>query len=258
MNICSYNEAIALLKAWQDQVWQASALEGLTIALVIQAWTPVTSRFDVSIPARDEILPLTRFTADQTIYRQHYRQSLLCIQYLRHPSQRFVRIPLIHSRTTRTGHHPLLQDVDSPVQRRGPTTSRPGPSPPSRLRRSLPAMRSLPTRRLGIGRMDRTSTRPTRPSACQDARRVQDVRGAGTSSSTCIPRTDQHRPSLLDRTLDEHGLLSSALDTCPSHPPTYNGRDRQHLWTHRIQEEGELCAERVGGTLWRRSRRERD
>lgn len=37
---CSYNEAITLTKAWHDQVWQASALEGLAVALVIQAWSP--------------------------------------------------------------------------------------------------------------------------------------------------------------------------------------------------------------------------
>lgn len=36
----SYNEAISLTKAWQDQVWQASALEGLVIALVVQATLP--------------------------------------------------------------------------------------------------------------------------------------------------------------------------------------------------------------------------
>lgn len=39
-SLYSYNEAITLTKAWHDQVWQASALEGLTVALVIQAWSP--------------------------------------------------------------------------------------------------------------------------------------------------------------------------------------------------------------------------
>ncbi|GAA6044610.1 hypothetical protein JCM8097_006453 [Rhodosporidiobolus ruineniae] len=38
--ISCYNEAIALTKAWQDQVWQASALEGVAVALVIQATQP--------------------------------------------------------------------------------------------------------------------------------------------------------------------------------------------------------------------------
>lgn len=38
-----------MTKAWQDQVWQASALEGLTIALVIQAWSPLPSRFGVRV-----------------------------------------------------------------------------------------------------------------------------------------------------------------------------------------------------------------
>ncbi|SCZ89502.1 BZ3500_MvSof-1268-A1-R1_Chr9g10432 [Microbotryum saponariae] len=39
--IACYEEAIALLKlTWSDNVWYASALEGLTIALVLQAWRP--------------------------------------------------------------------------------------------------------------------------------------------------------------------------------------------------------------------------
>lgn len=45
----SFNEAIALTKGWQDQVWQASALEGLSIALVIQGWSPRSTRFDASV-----------------------------------------------------------------------------------------------------------------------------------------------------------------------------------------------------------------
>ncbi|KAM0789161.1 hypothetical protein ACM66B_000010 [Microbotryomycetes sp. NB124-2] len=35
-----YNEAIALTKTWADQVWQASALEGLAVATVLQAFQP--------------------------------------------------------------------------------------------------------------------------------------------------------------------------------------------------------------------------
>ncbi|GAA5872900.1 hypothetical protein JCM8547_003260 [Rhodosporidiobolus lusitaniae] len=42
--ITCYNEAIALTKAWQDQVWQASALEGLVVALVIHASLPKGSQ----------------------------------------------------------------------------------------------------------------------------------------------------------------------------------------------------------------------
>ncbi|GAA6003089.1 hypothetical protein JCM10207_001980 [Rhodosporidiobolus poonsookiae] len=38
--ITCYNDAVALTKAWQDQVWQASALEGLAVALVVQATLP--------------------------------------------------------------------------------------------------------------------------------------------------------------------------------------------------------------------------
>ncbi|SCV69753.1 BQ2448_1147 [Microbotryum intermedium] len=42
--IACYEEAIALLKlTWSDNVWYASALEGLTIALVLQAWRPPSS-----------------------------------------------------------------------------------------------------------------------------------------------------------------------------------------------------------------------
>lgn len=44
----SYNDSILLTKSPQDQVWQASALEGLTVALVIQAWCPTPLRFNVS------------------------------------------------------------------------------------------------------------------------------------------------------------------------------------------------------------------
>lgn len=44
----SYNDAIALTKAWADQVWQASALEGLVVALVIQATQPKGSQGSVS------------------------------------------------------------------------------------------------------------------------------------------------------------------------------------------------------------------
>ncbi|GJN91136.1 hypothetical protein Rhopal_004154-T1 [Rhodotorula paludigena] len=40
----AYNSAIALTKAWADQVWQASALEGLVVALVIQATQPKGSQ----------------------------------------------------------------------------------------------------------------------------------------------------------------------------------------------------------------------
>ena len=36
--IAAYHEAITLTKAWSDQVWQASALEGLCVALVVQAY----------------------------------------------------------------------------------------------------------------------------------------------------------------------------------------------------------------------------
>lgn len=38
--IFRYNEAIMLTKSWQDQVWQASALEGLAVTLVVQATLP--------------------------------------------------------------------------------------------------------------------------------------------------------------------------------------------------------------------------
>ncbi|GAA6025577.1 hypothetical protein JCM11491_005997 [Sporobolomyces phaffii] len=53
--ITSYNEAIALTKGWQDQVWQASALEGLAVALVVQATLPkhaVNGRPPPVIPTR--------------------------------------------------------------------------------------------------------------------------------------------------------------------------------------------------------------
>ncbi|GAA5925915.1 hypothetical protein JCM1841_004039 [Sporobolomyces salmonicolor] len=54
--IASYNEAISLTKAWQDQVWQASALEGLAVALVIQATLPTTSQNSrpPSVPQRTD------------------------------------------------------------------------------------------------------------------------------------------------------------------------------------------------------------
>ncbi|BGP40785.1 hypothetical protein JCM10449v2_004750 [Rhodotorula kratochvilovae] len=42
--INAYNDAIGLTKAWADQVWQASALEGLVVALVIQATQPKGSQ----------------------------------------------------------------------------------------------------------------------------------------------------------------------------------------------------------------------
>ncbi|KWU44001.1 hypothetical protein RHOSPDRAFT_34430 [Rhodotorula sp. JG-1b] len=38
--IAAYNEAILLTKAWSDQVWQASAYEGVAVALVLQATQP--------------------------------------------------------------------------------------------------------------------------------------------------------------------------------------------------------------------------
>ncbi|GAA5987807.1 hypothetical protein JCM10908_007223 [Rhodotorula pacifica] len=38
--IAAYNEAILLTKAWSDQVWQASAYEGVAVALVLQATRP--------------------------------------------------------------------------------------------------------------------------------------------------------------------------------------------------------------------------
>ncbi|GAA5873361.1 hypothetical protein JCM3774_000758, partial [Rhodotorula dairenensis] len=38
--IAAYNEAILLTKAWADQVWQASAYEGVAVALVLQATRP--------------------------------------------------------------------------------------------------------------------------------------------------------------------------------------------------------------------------
>ncbi|KAK4051457.1 hypothetical protein OIV83_002941 [Microbotryomycetes sp. JL201] len=38
--VSCYNEAITLTKTWADQVWQASALEGLAVATVLQAFQP--------------------------------------------------------------------------------------------------------------------------------------------------------------------------------------------------------------------------
>ncbi|GAA5989707.1 hypothetical protein JCM5350_007364 [Sporobolomyces pararoseus] len=55
--ITAYNEAISLTKAWQDQVWQASALEGLVIALVVQATLPkpaLNGRHQPIIPTRSD------------------------------------------------------------------------------------------------------------------------------------------------------------------------------------------------------------
>ncbi|GAA5826496.1 hypothetical protein JCM11251_002398 [Rhodosporidiobolus azoricus] len=54
--ITCYNDAIALTKAWQDQVWQASALEGLVVALVIQATQPKGSQGTrpPSVPPRSD------------------------------------------------------------------------------------------------------------------------------------------------------------------------------------------------------------
>ncbi|BGP16900.1 hypothetical protein JCM10213v2_004908 [Rhodosporidiobolus nylandii] len=52
-----YNEAIALTKAWQDQVWQASALEGVAVALVLQATLPKGAqgtRPPTHLPSRTE------------------------------------------------------------------------------------------------------------------------------------------------------------------------------------------------------------
>ncbi|GAA5864034.1 hypothetical protein JCM1840_000679 [Sporobolomyces johnsonii] len=62
--IASYNEAISLTKAWQDQVWQASALEGLAVALVIQATLPKTSPNGrpPSVPQRTDSPSLTQPT----------------------------------------------------------------------------------------------------------------------------------------------------------------------------------------------------
>ncbi|BGO92090.1 hypothetical protein NBRC10512_000821 [Rhodotorula toruloides] len=42
--INAYNDAVSLTKAWQDQAWQASALEGLCVALVVQASQPKGSQ----------------------------------------------------------------------------------------------------------------------------------------------------------------------------------------------------------------------
>lgn len=55
-----------MTKAWQDQVWQASALEGLTIALVIQAGSPLPSRFSVGSFFDSLTIPLTRASQSQT------------------------------------------------------------------------------------------------------------------------------------------------------------------------------------------------
>ncbi|GAA5898275.1 TRAPPII-specific subunit TRS120 [Sporobolomyces salmoneus] len=55
--VSAYNEAISLTKAWQDQVWQASALEGLAVALVVQATQPknqVNGRPQPVIPTRSD------------------------------------------------------------------------------------------------------------------------------------------------------------------------------------------------------------
>ncbi|GAA5876487.1 hypothetical protein JCM16303_003552 [Sporobolomyces ruberrimus] len=55
--VMAYNEAISLTKSWQDQVWQASALEGLAIALVVQATLPkslVNGRPQPTIPTRSD------------------------------------------------------------------------------------------------------------------------------------------------------------------------------------------------------------
>ncbi|GAA5896374.1 hypothetical protein JCM6882_000998 [Rhodosporidiobolus microsporus] len=51
-----YNDAISLTKAWQDQVWQASALEGLVVALVIRATQPKGSQGTrpPSVPPRSD------------------------------------------------------------------------------------------------------------------------------------------------------------------------------------------------------------
>ncbi|GAA6060047.1 hypothetical protein JCM10212_001044 [Sporobolomyces blumeae] len=49
--ISSYNEALLLTKSWQDQVWQASALEGLCVALVLQATMPKVIDHGHSLPA---------------------------------------------------------------------------------------------------------------------------------------------------------------------------------------------------------------
>jgi hypothetical protein len=53
----SYNEAIALTKAWQDQVWQASALEGVAVALAIQATLPKGAQGAVGANAFFSLLP---------------------------------------------------------------------------------------------------------------------------------------------------------------------------------------------------------
>ncbi|GAA5969112.1 hypothetical protein JCM3765_002183 [Sporobolomyces pararoseus] len=55
--ITAYNEAISLTKAWQDQVWQASALEGLAVALIVQATLPkpaLNGRHQPIIPTRSD------------------------------------------------------------------------------------------------------------------------------------------------------------------------------------------------------------
>ncbi|GAA5936717.1 TRAPPII-specific subunit TRS120 [Sporobolomyces koalae] len=68
--IAAYNEAILLTKAWQDQVWQASALEGLAVALVIQATRPKSAnngRPQPVIPTRSDSPALSN-VADITTF----------------------------------------------------------------------------------------------------------------------------------------------------------------------------------------------
>ena len=66
MLTCSYNETILLTKSWQDSVWQASALEGLVVALVLQARAPPSTRF---------VVRLVSFAIGQIFMMMHHTGS---------------------------------------------------------------------------------------------------------------------------------------------------------------------------------------
>ena len=174
LTVCdSYNDAIPLTKGWQDQVWQASALEGLTVALVIQGWAPRSTRFDVRHRSICLHSKLTTILAGSILHRQFARWNE---REHTTASTRHLDIPLCYPRPSCYRHRSLRQNAPSANRSWSTAGSRSHAS--SHLRRIVPTMRSVLARRLGSWRMDRESAGEIDSSSAEIEGRSDDVDAA--------------------------------------------------------------------------------